>query len=273
MPSTPSYVPSESDKTAYSSTEESGFKSSSGDPRRALSILPTIPHNRQYDASTALSRQTHRPLERTSSINLTGPRRVDAASRIPVDFRTLRCVQDTSGSGEEAELTRHLNSVEVTETTRLAVVNKGKKGAAADFAALDWHTLSVNETCGRLGVAPEIGLDKVCISITSRLRTLLCTSASLFAELLLIARHLPLAGHGRPPPRESAPSVAFSYPLYSADLVLSTARQERHHPGFKEPAEAHLLVLLWWLRLSPPLCSCHLFHRLEAARRTSPSGV
>lgn len=58
----------------------------------------------------------------------------------------------------------YVTSIEVTETTRRAAVTKGKKDAAADFAALDWHTLSVDETCGRLGVAPEIGLDKVCIS-------------------------------------------------------------------------------------------------------------
>lgn len=91
MPSTPSYTPSESDKTMYSSTEEEG-RHPLRDPRRTLSILPTIPHNRQFDASTVLSRQNHRTLERTNSIHFTGPRRVDAASRIPVDFRTLRCV-------------------------------------------------------------------------------------------------------------------------------------------------------------------------------------
>lgn len=105
MSSGPSYAPSESDKTAYSSTEEEG-KSPSRNAQRALSILPTIPHNRQYDASTALSRQNHRTLSRTNSINLTGPRRVNAASRIPVDFRTLRCVLRGfwDGGGRVADL-------------------------------------------------------------------------------------------------------------------------------------------------------------------------
>lgn len=97
MPSTPSYAPSESEQTASSSTEEEGKP-----PHRALSILPTIPQNHQYDAGTPLSRQNHRTLERTNSINLTGPRRVAAAFRIPVDFRTLRCVWKVSAGGDSA---------------------------------------------------------------------------------------------------------------------------------------------------------------------------
>lgn len=82
--SAPSYAPS--DKTAMSDDEEKGV---GRDHRRALSILPTIPSNRAGDASTPLSRQNHRTLERTNSIGLTGPRRVDSASRLKADFRTL----------------------------------------------------------------------------------------------------------------------------------------------------------------------------------------
>lgn len=86
----PHYAPSDSEKTAQSDDEE---KRPPSNARRTLSILPTIPHNRASDAmSNSLSRQNHRTLERTNSLGLTRPRRVDAGSRIPVDFRTLRCV-------------------------------------------------------------------------------------------------------------------------------------------------------------------------------------
>lgn len=51
-------------------------------------------------------------------------------------------------------------SIQVTEsqasTDRHAV--KGKKNIA-DISALVWHTLSTNDVCTRLGVAPKVGLD------------------------------------------------------------------------------------------------------------------
>lgn len=100
------------------------------------------------------------------------------------------------------------NSIEVTETTRRAAVVKGKKNVAAELAALDWHTLSVEETCGRLGVAPEIGLDKVRIFPSSSCPLLPYTGNFHFAELGLIARHFPFAGHGRPSSREGASAGA-----------------------------------------------------------------
>lgn len=83
--STTSYTASMSDD------EEKGLPR---DPRRTLSILPTIPSNRAGESSVPLSRQNHRTLElkRTSSIGLTGPRRVDSSSRLKADFRTLSCV-------------------------------------------------------------------------------------------------------------------------------------------------------------------------------------
>ncbi|BGP13453.1 hypothetical protein JCM10213_001777 [Rhodosporidiobolus nylandii] len=67
--------------------------------------------------------------------------RVPARARIAGDFRTL--------------------SLEVTDTRRAAArVEKGKADKnIADLAQLDWHLVTPDEACQRLGVSPVIGLD------------------------------------------------------------------------------------------------------------------
>ncbi|KAK4049497.1 hypothetical protein OIO90_005448 [Microbotryomycetes sp. JL221] len=107
----------------------------------ALPSLPTIPSNRASVLTTPLARQLHR----TNSVSLAnGPAKVNPSARVPVDFRTL--------------------SIQVTETTRQQHhSHKGKKNVT-DLASLDWHKISTQEACTRLGVAPDVGLDQAIVT-------------------------------------------------------------------------------------------------------------
>lgn len=55
-------------------------------------------------------------------------------------------------------------SIHVTESrAEPKLVEKAKRKASKDIddiATLDWHKLSIDELCQRLGVAPKSGLDK-----------------------------------------------------------------------------------------------------------------
>ncbi|OCF38203.1 hypothetical protein I316_00428 [Kwoniella heveanensis BCC8398] len=78
-----------------------------------------------------------RDLKRYNSLSFAGPARVDSASRIVGEFRTL--------------------SIDVTETQRKPIA--AQKGAVKDLADLDWHRLTVDEITQRLSVNPKVGLD------------------------------------------------------------------------------------------------------------------
>ncbi|KAM0791484.1 hypothetical protein ACM66B_005937 [Microbotryomycetes sp. NB124-2] len=135
----------ESDKGDFNSVSdvETAVPSISRDSRRVTTLptMPTIHSNRASSISAPLARQLHR----TNSISLaTGPIKVDASARIKGDFRTL--------------------SIQVTETTRARQhAHKAKKNVA-DLASLDWHKISVQEVCNRLGVAPDVGLDQAIVA-------------------------------------------------------------------------------------------------------------
>ncbi|WVF73077.1 hypothetical protein IAT40_007896 [Kwoniella sp. CBS 6097] len=76
-------------------------------------------------------------LKRYNSLSFAGPARVNSASRIVGEFRTL--------------------SIDVTETQRKPI--SAQKGAVKDLADLDWHRLTTDEITQRLSVNPKVGLD------------------------------------------------------------------------------------------------------------------
>ncbi|KAF7331386.1 hypothetical protein MKEN_00016600 [Mycena kentingensis (nom. inval.)] len=81
-------------------------------------------------ATSPLAREFHR-------VPTFGSTRVDPRSRVPADFRTL--------------------SIHVTETQEAK--EAVKKGVVKDLAAVEWHELSTQDVCNRLGVSFAVGLD------------------------------------------------------------------------------------------------------------------
>lgn len=52
-----------------------------------------------------------------------------------------------------------LDSIQVTDTKQGHKATACKKDVA-DLATLDWHSVTAEEVCTRLGVSPDLGLDK-----------------------------------------------------------------------------------------------------------------
>nr|XP_031860422.1 uncharacterized protein CI109_004032 [Kwoniella shandongensis]KAA5527494.1 hypothetical protein CI109_004032 [Kwoniella shandongensis] len=116
---------------------------------------PSIAHGSHVERSFNIARsvtiqedpQTHarpsdreRDLRRFNSISMAGPARVDSASRVIGEFRTL--------------------SIQVSESHQRPITQTiRKKDAVKDLAELDWHLLSSEEVLQRLSVNPKSGLD------------------------------------------------------------------------------------------------------------------
>ncbi|KAM0747366.1 calcium ATPase [Meredithblackwellia eburnea MCA 4105] len=94
-----------------------------------------------------LTRQYHRTLERTNSIRFMSTpasRRVQPGVRLPQEFRTL--------------------SIQVTESHHGTLSPRsGKKRHVTDLAQLEWHKLSPDDLCVRVGVSPISGLDSAMV--------------------------------------------------------------------------------------------------------------